>query len=189
MQVYYVPADAADYNNVTNTVTVAVSKATPIVELVTTASAIFYGQTLASSTITAGTFTNLAGAAVAVGSPSFVNPAIAPNAGSTNVSVYYVPADAVDYFNTTNTVTVTVNTAPAALLTGAVQLGGGKFKFAFTNYTGLSFSVLATNNLAVPKSSWPVVGTAVENPAGSGNYQYTNTSATNGQQYYIIRQP
>ena len=189
VQVYFVPTDTADYNNVTNTVTVGVGQATPIVQTPTTASAIFYGQTLANSIIAAGSFTNLAGATVTMASYGFVNLAIAPNAGSTNVQVYFVPTDAADYNNVTNTVTVTVNTAPASRLNGAVQFGGGKFKFAFTNYTGLSFSVLATNNLAVPKSSWPVVGIAVEYPAGSGNYQYTNTSATGSNQFYIIRQP
>jgi len=41
----------------------------------------------------------------------------------------------------------------------------------------------------VPKASWPVVGTAVEYPAGSGNYQYTNPSATGTNKFYMIRQP
>jgi hypothetical protein len=185
--VYVTTTDGSNLS-ATNVVTVT-APTTPIVQTATTASPIFYGQTLARSTITAGTFTNLAGATVGIASYGFVNPAIAPNAGSTNVQVYFVPTDTVDYLNATNTVTVTVNTAPAAKLNGAVQVSHGAFAFAFTNYTGLSFSVLATNNLTVPVSSWPVVGYAVENPAGSGNYQYTNTSATNGQQYYIIRQP
>jgi hypothetical protein len=54
----------------------------------------------------------------------------------------------------------------------------------------LSFSVLATNDLAAPKTNWPVIGTAVESPAGSGNYQFTNsTLATNGALFYLLRQP
>ncbi len=188
----HVYATTTDGSNLsaTNLVTVTTpAPTTPIVQTPTTASPIFYGQTLASSTITPGTFTNAAGAAVGITSYGFVNPAIAPNAGSTNVQVYFVPTDTTDYLNATNTVTVTVNTAPAAQLKGAVQVSHGVFAFAFTNFTGLSFSVLATNNLAVPKSSWPVVGTAIEYPAGSGNYQYTNTSATGTNQFYIIRQP
>jgi Heme-binding protein Shr-like, Hb-interacting domain len=70
-----------------------------------------------------------------------------------------------------------------------VTFSGGKLKFSFTNATGLNFSVLATNNLAAPIETWPVVGQAIESPAGSGNYQYTNSSATNAQQFYILRQP
>ena len=73
-------------------------------------------------------------------------------------------------------------------LTG-VALTGGKLKFVFTNATGLSFSVLATNNLAAPKANWPVVGAAVESPAGSGNYQFTNSATTNSQLFYLLRQP
>jgi len=65
---------------------------------------------------------------------------------------------------------------------------GGTFRLAFTNAPGASFSVLATNNLAAPIASWPVVGQAIESPVGSGNYQFTNSPATN-RQFYILRQP
>ena len=62
--------------------------------------------------------------------------------------------------------------------------------FSFTNAPGLSFSVIATNVLTAPKSTWPVIGTVVENPAGSGQYQFTDPSpATNTTLYYMIRQP
>ena len=79
--------------------------------------------------------------------------------------------------------------APSQPKLVGVTLSGGKFVFSFTNATGLSFSVLATNNLLVPTANWPVVGQAIESPAGSGNYQYTNSAATNAQQFYILRQP
>ena len=79
--------------------------------------------------------------------------------------------------------------APVQMNLNGVTLVGGKLKFSFTNPTGLGFSVLATNNLAAPKASWPVVGQAVESPAGSGNYQYTNSAAADAQLYYILRQP
>ena len=68
-------------------------------------------------------------------------------------------------------------------------MNNGKVTFAFTNVTGLSFSVVATNDITAPLATWPVVGTAVESPAGSGNYSYTNSSVTNVQQYFILRQP
>jgi len=64
----------------------------------------------------------------------------------------------------------------------------GAFRFTFTNATGASFSVLATNNLTSPLTNWPVVGQAVESPAGSGNYQFTNSPGTN-RQFYLLRQP
>jgi hypothetical protein len=72
---------------------------------------------------------------------------------------------------------------------GGVTFSSGAFRLAFTNATGASFSVLATNNLTAPRTNWPVVGHPVESPAGSGNYQFTNSPATNGQEYYLLRQP
>jgi hypothetical protein len=74
-------------------------------------------------------------------------------------------------------------------LGGVTLTAGGQLTFSFTNATGLSFSVLGTNDLTVPSSAWPVVGHPVENPAGSGSYQYTNSSTTSAQAFYILRQP
>jgi PKD repeat protein len=73
-------------------------------------------------------------------------------------------------------------------LTGA---GASAFvQFAFTDASGLSFSILATNHLTAPISTWPVIGTATENPPGSGQYQFKDTTpATNSVRYYILRQP
>jgi hypothetical protein len=79
--------------------------------------------------------------------------------------------------------------APIQSVLGGVMLNGGQLTFTFTNAPGLSFSVLATNDISAPLTNWPVIGTAVENPAGSGNYQFTNSSATNAQEFYILRQP
>jgi len=80
--------------------------------------------------------------------------------------------------------------APVQSTLGGAVSANGKFIFGFTNFTGLSFSVLATNNITAPISAWPVIGTAVESPVGSGNYMFTNTpAATNAQLYYILRQP
>ena len=62
--------------------------------------------------------------------------------------------------------------------------------FSFTNAPGLTFSVRATNNIAAPKAAWPVIGAAVENPAGSGNYQFTDPNpSTNSALYYRISVP
>jgi len=78
--------------------------------------------------------------------------------------------------------------APIQSNLGGATLTGGKLKFFFTNATGLSFSVLATNNLTAPLTNWPVIGTAVEGPAGQ--YNFTNQNpATNANLFYILRQP
>jgi hypothetical protein len=79
-------------------------------------------------------------------------------------------------------------TAGSAHITGSGA--SAAVQFTFTNAPGLSFSILATNNISAPVANWPVVGTAVENPAGSGNYQFTDSNpATNAALFYILRQP
>lgn len=67
------------------------------------------------------------------------------------------------------------------------RLGNGNFQFNFTNAPGVSFSVLTTTNVALPVSQWQVIGQPTESPAGQ--YQFTDTQATNTQRYYLIRQP
>jgi hypothetical protein len=81
--------------------------------------------------------------------------------------------------------TIAVVTPPTL---GSVSLTGGKLTFTFTNAPGFHFSVLSTNNLAAPLKTWPVVGTATENPAGQYRFTDPNT-ATNRQTYYTVRQP
>ena len=75
-----------------------------------------------------------------------------------------------------------------SLMVRTVSSSNGKLTLTFTNATGLGFSVLATNNLAAPITTWPVVGHPIESPTGSGNYQFTNSPATN-MLFYILRQP
>jgi len=85
--------------------------------------------------------------------------------------------------------TVTQPLGAIASLQG-VLLSSGKLTFTFTNGTGLSFSVLATNNITAPVATWPVIGVPAENPAGSGQYQFTDpNSATNSARYFLLRQP
>lgn len=84
-----------------------------------------------------------------------------------------------------------INITPGSAQLVSTGIGASKaITFSFTNATGLSFSVLGTNNIAAPKATWPVVGTAVENPAGSGQYQFTDPSPdTNTTRFYLLRQP
>jgi hypothetical protein len=72
---------------------------------------------------------------------------------------------------------------------GGAKLENSVFSFTFTNTPGASFSVLATNNLRAPVATWPVVGRALESPAGSGSYQYSSPPVTNTTLYYRLRQP
>jgi len=93
--------------------------------------------------------------------------------------------------STNSSVTPPVIT-PLLITPGSVLITGSgasaTAQFSFTNATGLTFNVLATNNLTAPITTWPVIGTAVENPPGSGQYQFSDpTPATNSTRYYLLR--
>jgi len=89
------------------------------------------------------------------------------------------------------TFTTTSGQTPTGItLAGSVTLAGGAFQLSFTNLSGLGFTLLATTNLAVPFADWTVLGAAVESPAGSGNYQFTDTRNTNNAtEFYRVRSP
>ena len=84
--VTFTPTDTTDYSTLTGTVSVTVSKATPAVTTWPTASAITYGQTLASSTLSGG-------ASTPAGSFAFTTPTTAPGAGTALQSVTFTPTD------------------------------------------------------------------------------------------------
>ncbi len=112
--------------------TLTVTPQTPLNHTQPAGSAITYGQSLASSTLTAGTFTNALGVTVA-GTSGFVDSTIAPNPLSTNVAVYFHPTDATDYNNVTNTVSVTVNKAiPTVVVTSSANNVSSSTPVSFT---------------------------------------------------------
>ncbi|NBS14273.1 MAG: hypothetical protein EBT57_05620, partial [Verrucomicrobia bacterium] len=93
---------------VTNTVSLVVNKATPSITSPPTASAITYGQTLASSTLTGGEGS-------VAGSFTFTTPSTAPSAGTANQSVTFTPTDSASYNPASTTVSVTVNKATPSI--------------------------------------------------------------------------
>ena len=163
-------------------VVVTINPATPIVQTATTAIAISYGQTLSNSTITVGSFTNLAGQAVAISSYGFVNSGIAPNAGTTNVAVYYLPTDSVNYVSVTNTLYVTVS--PAAL---SITANNDSKFFGLTKTFGAGSTNFTSSGLQNGESIGTVTITATSSPTNGtaatdnvGSYVLTPSEATGG---------
>lgn len=99
--VTFTPTDTANYNTVSDTVSVTVSKATPSVTAWPTASGITYGQTLAASALNGGT-------ASVGGSFAFTTPTTAPGVGTASQAVTFTPTDATDYNTVSGTASVTV---------------------------------------------------------------------------------
>jgi hypothetical protein len=66
----------------------------------------------------------------------------------------------------------------------------GIFGFGFTNFAGASFTVFATTNVSLPANAWSNIGPAVETPIGSGQYRFSDSSATNfTRRFYRVRSP
>jgi hypothetical protein len=83
---------------------------------------------------------------------------------------------------------------PITITPGSTTITGSgtsaTLKFSFINAPGLTFSVLATNNVAAPLTNWPAIGTVTNYPPGSGHYQFTDPNpATNGQMFYNLSHP
>jgi hypothetical protein len=74
------------------------------------------------------------------------------------------------------------------VLEHAAMLGSAGFRFSFTNWTGLSFTVLAASDPGLPAGSWTVLGSATELSAGL--YQFTDSQATNSpHRFYRVTSP
>ena len=71
-------------------------------------------------------------------------------------------------------------------LSGGEALGGGQFALTFSGPNGQTYTVLTSTNVALPLVSWNVLTTGT---FGGNPVIYTNTTATNGAQFYIIQSP
>ena len=72
------------------------------------------------------------------------------------------------------------------VISRGASLGGGQFKLTFSGPGNQNYSVLTSTNVALPLSNWTVLtsSTFVGSPVN-----YTDTTATNKSQFYIIRSP
>jgi hypothetical protein len=153
------------------TVNQTVLPTTPTLTL--TASAITYGQTLASSSLTSSTATNANNNANASGGFAFADNTIAPNAGVTNVWVVFTPTDTTNYTTASNTVAVTVHKADSTMaVTGPTSFtyngaGQGPASASSTGSSGaVSYSYSGTG-----------YGPSANAPTNAGNYTVTASLA------------
>ena len=103
--VTFTPTDSVNYNTATTSVSVTVNKTTPVINTVPTASAITFGQTLASSTLTGGS-------ANVAGNFAWTTPSTTPAVGTSVQNVTFTPTDSVNYNTATTSVSVTANQTP-----------------------------------------------------------------------------
>lgn len=75
-------------------------------------------------------------------------------------------------------------------LSQSLRLSNGSFQLSFASTPGTLFTALAATNMAQPRENWTVVGPAIESPAGSGQFQFTDPQATNfACRFYVLRSP
>ena len=114
----FTPEDTTNYETVTKTITVTVSKATPHIETAPTASAITYGDTLGASTLNGGTVQYSDSDMTTVsGSFAWADSSMKPSVSDSNIMGYWVvftPSDADNYNAAETYVTLTVNKAENA---------------------------------------------------------------------------
>lgn len=162
-----------------------------------TASAIVYGQTLASSTLTGGAATNAYNGAAVAGSFAFTTPGLAPDVGTTNAGVTFTPVDTNDYASATTTVSVTVlpvmtggtfqwdaNPANSGAQDGSGTWGAAAPNWLYnTNNVGWSdhnvaaFGVNTTTNCLVMLTNDVTPSGITFNAAGGGSYTIAGTNA------------
>ena len=117
-QVVFTPDDADNYNTVTRTITVKVTKATPVIAQKPTAGALTYGQKLSDSTLTGGKAAyQTADGTEITGTFAWKNSSSTPTAADskkTEYDVTFTPSDKDNYNAVDTKLTITVNKAAQA---------------------------------------------------------------------------
>ena len=182
-QAVFTPDDTNNYNTVTRTITVKVTKATPVIAEKPTAGALIYGQTLSDSTLTGGkaTYKTADGTEVAgtfVWKNGTTKPAVG-DSGKTEYDVTFTPSDTDNYNAVDMKISLTVNKAakapnmPEAAMTpahstkkvGDITLPDGWSWQEADRDTALADGVAVT-------------ATAVYTGADKGNYETESVSIT-----------
>ena len=170
---------AANVNVTTSSSGNTISKATPTVSVAPTASAITYGQTLASSTLSGGT-------ASVAGSFAFTTPATAPAAGTASQGVTFTPTDGTNYNTASTTASVTVNKATPTLvfnsansttIDGTVTLNATSASTGAVTYTSSNNAVVS---IASDVATGVAIGTATitASQAADSNYNAATANQT-----------
>ncbi len=173
-------AAGGNYNaNTSSAITQTVNKATPTVSAWPTASAITYGQTLASSTLTGGT-------ASVSGSFAWSTPSASLVPGTSAESVTFTAGNTTDYASVTGQVNITMNkaaltvtanasstygVAPGALSPSYIGFQNGDTSSVLSGSPTLTSSVTASS----PAGTYPI--TVTDGTLAAANY---TISATNG---------
>ncbi len=162
--VTFAPANAVNYNTVTGSTTLSVNKAMPTVTAWPAASALTYGQALASSTLTGGT-------ASTPGTFAWSTPSAVPSAGSDSASATFTPADAADYNPVTGSIAFAVSKATPTV---SAWPAAGSITYGQT----LASSTLIGGTASAPGTfAWTTPNTAPSAGTNSASVTFTPADA------------
>jgi alpha-tubulin suppressor-like RCC1 family protein len=168
-------AGNTNYNAATEvTTSFAVTKATPVISALPTASLILFGQTLSNATLSGGS-------ASVAGSFAFTNPTTAPIAGTSTHEVTFTPSDASNHHSASANVSVMVGKAtpvvtwstPASITYGAALSGAQLNASASVNGT-FDYTPVVGTVVGVGNQTLAVVFT----PGDTANYNTMNQTVT-----------
>jgi len=139
-----VAAATTGYTEGSQTVVINLEKITPKITKWPTASTIFQGQTLASSSLTGGS-------ADISGTFAFASPSTAPAVGTSSQSVIFTPSSSANYNTATTSVSVTtaMPQAPTSISAtgGTISTSGGYTIHTFTNVGTSTFKPTGSGTL------------------------------------------
>ena len=177
----FTPEDAGNYEKVVWTVTVNVAKATPVITVLPTGSAITYGDMLCSSVLT-GTAAYVADGPIVEGSFSWKNGTVKPavaDSNSTTYEVIFTPQDTANYNQVETTATLTVNKAENAPGTPGTAMS------VSNKYTKVSEVPLATgwqwqdaDKETALEVETPLAATAIYVAMDKDNYENISVTVT-----------
>ena len=179
----FTPDDTNNYNTVTGTITVKVTKATPVIAKNPTATALTYGQKLSDSTLTGGkvTYKTADGTEVA-GTFAWKNSSIKPtvaDSGKIEYDVTFTPSDTDNYNAVDMKISLTVNKAtkaPNMPETAMAPAHSTKKVGDITLPDGWSWQ--EADKDTVLADGVAVTATAVYTGADKGNYETESVSIT-----------
>ena len=77
---------------------------------------------------------------------------------------------------------------PPIILSHALMLADGTFKFSFTNTPGGTFTALSATNPSAPWGNWTVLGPVPE--VSPGQFQFADAPTVSmGRRFYCVRKP
>ena len=182
-QAVFTPDDTNNYNTVTRTITVKVTKATPVIAEKSTATALTYGQKLSDSTLTGGkaTYKTVDGTEVA-GTFAWKNSNIKPtvaDSGKTEYDVTFTPSDTDNYNAVDMKISLTVNkAAKAPNMPEATMSPAHSTKKIGDIILPEGWSWQEADKDTVLADGVAVTATAVYTGADKGNYETESVSIT-----------